>query len=271
MVEAPMALALVRKLTGAVLTGVLAALSAQAAEDIQTLTTRPGVTEQVLVIHPTMPPVASAVLFVGGPGKAGLKTPWTPGRRGGNFLYHLADRFVADGVLVALVDVPSDHSDGLWDWHTSREHATDIAAVIAALRAAAPVPVWLIGHSMGTLSAASAAALLKTGGPDGIVLASSVTEKSRQSVETVRSVRLEDITVPVLLVHHEQDYCPASPYAGAETVMDRLRNSRKHELMAFNGGATPKSGVCDSQAPHGYWGIGNKVVDAIVAWIKAAR
>ncbi|MGE5147883.1 MAG: alpha/beta hydrolase [Candidatus Eiseniibacteriota bacterium] len=250
---------------------VCAALPATAADEVRTIASRPGVTERVLFIRPGGPPAASVILFVGGPGKAGLKMPWPAGHRGGNFLFHNADRFVADGLLVAVVDAPSDHEDGLWDWRTSADHAADIAAVIAALRAEAKVPVWLIGTSMGTLSAANGAARLKSGGPDGVVLTSSVTQKSRQSEETVGTVRLEDIAVPVLIVHHEHDGCRASPYAGAEALMDRLRNSPKHEFMAFDGGATPKSGPCDPQAPHGYWGIGYKVVDAIAGWIKTAR
>ena len=266
-----MTLAIVRSLAGCLVAGLLAALPARAAEELKTVASRPGVTELVLVIRPSGPPVATAVLFVGGPGKAGLKTPWTPGHRGGNFLFRSADRFAADGLLVAVIDAPSDHKAGLWDRRTVADHATDIAAVIAALRAEAKVPVWLIGTSMGTLSAANAAARLKTGGPDGIVLTSSVTEKSRQSEESVRTVRLRDIAVPVLIVHHEHDGCRASPYAGAEALMDQLSGSPKRQFMAFDGGDTPTSGPCEAFAQHGYLGIENKVVDAIVAWIKAAR
>jgi pimeloyl-ACP methyl ester carboxylesterase len=247
------------------------AAPAAAADELKTVATRPGVTETVLVIRPPGPPVATAMLFVGGSGKAGLKTPWVSGHRGGNFLFRSADRFALNGLLVAVIDTPSDRPDGMWDWRTGREHAEDIAAVIAALRAMAGVPVWLIGTSMGTLSAASAAALLKTGGPDGIVLTSSVTESSRQSQETVKTVRLQDIAVPVLIVHHEQDVCRASPYAGAEALMERLRASPKREFMAFTGGDTPRSDPCEPFAPHGYLGIEAKVVDAIAAWIKTAR
>jgi pimeloyl-ACP methyl ester carboxylesterase len=244
---------------------------AVAAEELITLPSRPGVTETVLLIHPRAAPAASVVLFVGGAGKAGLKAPWQAGRRGGNFLFRSADRFVADGLLAAVVDVPSDHRSGLWDWRTDKEHAADIAAVIAALRAAAKAPVWLVGTSMGTLSAANAAARLKTGGPDGIVLTSSVTERTRRSEETVRTVRLEDIAVPVLIVHHAHDGCRASPYAGAEALIDRLRASPKRDFMSFDGGDAPRSDPCEAFAQHGYLGIEDKVVDAIAAWNKTAR
>ena len=253
--------------------GLIVGLAAPlgAAEQVVSVPTRPGVTEKILLIRPQGPPAASVVLFVGGPGKAGLKMPWPTGHRGGNFLFRSADRFVQDGLLVAVIDTPSDHPDGLWDWRTGQDHAADIAAVIAALRAEVKAPVWLIGTSMGTLSAASAAARLKTGGPDRIVLTSSVTERTRWSEETVGTVRLQDIAVPVLIVHHAHDGCRASPYAGAEALMDRLRNSAKHEFMAFDGGAAPRSDPCEPFAQHGYLGIENKVADAIAAWIKAAR
>jgi pimeloyl-ACP methyl ester carboxylesterase len=66
------------------------------------------------------------------------------------------------------------------------EHAADVKQAIAAMREVAPVPVWLVGTSMGSLSAANAAARLPEGGPDGIVLTSSVTETSKASYETTR-------------------------------------------------------------------------------------
>jgi pimeloyl-ACP methyl ester carboxylesterase len=247
------------------------AMPLRAAETVITVPTRPGITEKVLIIRPPVPPVATAILFVGGPGKAGLRMPWQPGHRGGNFLFRSADRFVQDGLLVAVVDVPSDLSGGLWERRTGEDHAADIAAVIAALRAETRAPVWLIGTSMGTLSAASAAARLKTGGPDGIVLTSSVTESSRMSRETVKTVRLEDIAVPVLIVHHEHDGCRSSPYAGAEALVDRMKRSPRREFMAFDGGDPPRSEPCEAFAQHGYLGIENRVVDAIAAWIKATR
>ena len=110
-------------------------------------------------------------------------------------------RFADEDLLVAVLDSPSDRTS-LWNFRTTADHAADLRTVIAALREVAGVPVWLVGTSMGTLSAASAAARLRQGGPDGIVLTSSVSEISRMSGESVRHVVLGDIRVPVLIVHH---------------------------------------------------------------------
>ena len=55
----------------------------------------------------------------------------------------------------------------------STAHADDIGAVAARLRAEASVPVWLIGTSMGTFSAAGGA--IGARGIDGLVLTSTIT------------------------------------------------------------------------------------------------
>ena len=131
------------------------------------------------------------------------------------------------------------------------------------------MPVWLVGTSMGSLSAANAAARLPEGGPDGIVLTSSVTETSKMSYETTRHAGLGDIRVPTLVVHHKDDTCRASPYSGAEDILKALKQAPVKELMAFEGGSPAISAPCEAKAAHGYLGIEAKVVSAIGAWIRA--
>jgi hypothetical protein len=168
--------------------------------------------------------------------------------------------------------VPSDRtSQALVGFRTSAEHATDVRALIATLHAAAPVPVWLVGTSMGSVSAANAAARLSDGGPDGIVLTSSVMGRSREMGESLQDVALDRIRVPVLIVHHRDDTCPSSRYADTSWAMRRLSATPRKELLAFSGGDAPQSAPCEPLAPHGYFGIEERVVDAIAAWITAAK
>ena len=165
------------------------ALSSRAgAADLRTIPTRPGVTESLLLLRPAGTPVASVILLAGGDGVVAL-TPAGPSRLQGNFLLRTRQRFAAEGLLVAVLDSPSDRTS-LWNFRTTADHATDLRAAIAAVREIAPVPVWLVGTSMGTLSAASAAARLEQGRPDGIVLTSSVSLVSRMSGESIRHVAL---------------------------------------------------------------------------------
>lgn len=253
---------------GGVVALALTAPTCAAAQQVRTIPTRPGVTESFLLLRPPGAPAASVILFAGGDGDLAL-TAAGIGRLQGNFLVRTRERWLREGFLVAIPDRPSDRAGGLWDFRTTAEHAADVRALIAAVREVATAPVWLVGTSMGSLSAANAAARLAEGGPDGIVLTSSVTERSRMSWESTRSAGLGDVRVPVLVVHHREDGCRASPFSGAETILRALTRAPAKELLAFEGGSPPISQPCEAKAAHGYLGIEAKVVSAIGAWIRA--
>jgi hypothetical protein len=247
---------------------IVAATTADAEDEtIRTIASRPGVTQAFVLVRPSGAPVASAVLFPGGRGRLRLERG-RPGPAANNFLVRNRAAFAAHGLLVAVVDAPSDRvADGLVRFRTSAEHAEDVRAVIAALRAEAPVAVWLIGTSMGSVSAASAAARLATGGPDGVVLTSSVMGQSREMAESLQDVALERIRVPALIVHHRDDGCRASRYADTSWLMRQLSAAPKRERLTFSGGDPPQSDPCEPLAPHGYFGIDATVVEAITGWI----
>ena len=248
------------------LTGV--AVAQPRDEPVRSIPTRAGITEAFVLVRPPGPPVASVILFMGGKGALGLGRG-ALGPRNTNFLVRNRHRFAERGLLVAVVDAPSDRPD-LVGFRTSAEHATDVAALIAALRAEAAVPVWLVGTSMGSVSAASVAARLRDGGPEGIVLTSSVMATPRDMGESLQDVALDKIRVPALVVHHRDDACRASRYADTSWAMRRLSATPKRELLTFSGGDAPQSDPCEPLSAHGYFGIDAKVVEAIAAWIAAA-
>jgi len=257
-----------RPALAAVVAGALLVAGVQlgrAADDLRTIPSRPGVTQSFLLVRPAARPAAAVVLFAGGNGALKLGTG-RPGL-GGNFLVRNRARFAEHGLLVAVVDAPSDRPDGLDGFRTTASHADDVRAVIAALREDAAVPVWLVGTSMGTVSAANAAARLSAGGPDGLVLTSTVTRQGRERPESIGDVRLKDIHVPTLVVHHRQDACRATPYADTVALMRELAGAPRRELLTFEGGAAPQSGPCEGRAAHGYFGLDAEVVTAIVKWI----
>jgi hypothetical protein len=241
---------------------------AQPAETLKTVEPRSGVTVPFLLVEPAAAPVASVILFTGGDGVLGFKGA-PPYPRGGNFLVRNRKAFAGHGLLVAVIDVPSDHSSGYGRYRITDGHARDVAAVIAALRERAPVAVWVVGTSKGTVSAVNAAARLTSGGPDGLVITSSITRTSRETTETVVDAGLDDVRVPTLVVHHQHDACIVTPGFDARGIAGRVRAARK-ELLLFTGGAGGGSGerACGPFAAHGYFGIDDEVVTAIAAWIK---
>lgn len=239
---------------------------ARAGEELVTLATRPGVTQPFWVMAPPATPVADVILFTGGTGVLG--SAHRSVLHSNNFLIRSREKFAAAGFLVASVDAPSDHADGLDTFRSSPEHATDIAAVIAYLRQRAAVPVWLIGTSKGTISAANVAARLKAGGADGLVLTSSMVAQTRRVVPINASVDVAAITVPTLFVHNRDDACPSCAFNAVPALMDRFTNARKKALIAVSGGSPPESEPCEALSRHGYLGIEDEVVGDIVRWIR---
>ncbi len=251
---------------------VLAAfLGGPVAAQVIDVPTRPGVTVRILAVPPAGRPTAAAILFTGGTGAANI--PDRPGPRwGGNFLVRTRGLFSARGVYAVVIDAPSDYRDGLRAFRLTEDHATDIAAVVAEVRRrAGGVPVWLIGTSNGTLSAANGGARLPPGTVAGIVLTASITRAGRPAGEgggkSLFDVDLARIRVPVLILHHRDDACVASPFAGTESLRARLAGAPRVEVIGLTGGDAPRSGPCEPFAPHGFLGIEDQAVQAIVAWM----
>ncbi|MDP6388731.1 MAG: alpha/beta hydrolase [Alphaproteobacteria bacterium] len=247
------------------------ATSKEWAED---LPARPGVKQRVLFIEPPGKPVASAILFTGGKGKIGLRKDGTI-KRGGNFLVKTRNIFASHDLLVAVVDAPSDEKDhdGMSGHRKTAAHARDIAAVIKRLRELTPVPVWLIGTSRGTISAANGAARLSgREGPDGIVLTSSVVATGNRMQDSVFDVDVEDIRVPALVVHHKDDSCYVTLWRDADSLPKELVNSPKTELMTITGGDGGEvDAECGPKSHHGFLDQREPVIERIADWIKAIK
>lgn len=264
----------VRALTVAALV-VLASLlpppSARADEIAVTIPTRSGVTETFAFASPAQPK-AAAILFPGGEGSIGISSAFGAAtiRRPGNFLIRSRDRFVALGIAAASLDAPSDSSGGISaSFRASSEHAQDVAAVVAWLKQKTNLPVWLVGTSMGTISATNAAIHLG-GAVDGVVLTSSVSAATKRlNGPNVLSLDLDRIAVPVLVMDHVNDACPASPPGNAKVIAGRLTRSPRVAVTLIEGGDTPRSVACEAFSYHGYLGVEDKAVAAIVAFMLA--
>jgi dienelactone hydrolase len=230
--------------------------------------TRPDVTQRVLVLGPERPS-ATVVLFAGGHGGLQITPSGSLTWGAGNFLIRSRQLFASHGLLVVVMDAPSDRQEPpyLSGFRQSSEHVADIKAVIAWLRQQVNAPVWLVGTSRGTQSVAFAATqLAKTdGGPDGIVLTSTILT-DRPGSRPVPGMRLHRVTVPTLVVHHRQDGCDHCKYADLPKLMDGLRKTPRKELLSFEGG-TSRGDPCEAIAYHGFNGIEPDVVAKIAAWI----
>jgi hypothetical protein len=250
------------------LMGWAAHARSQVAEKVIDISTRPGVTQRMLVLAPKNPK-ASAILLAGGHGGLQISANGSFGWGKGNFLVRSRQLFADQGLLVAVVDAPSDRQNPpyLSGFRGTSEHVMDQKAVIAWLRKQAEVPVWLVGTSRGTESAAYAATYLTgSDGPDGLVLTSTILTDSREF--PVPALQLDRLRIPVLVVHHVDDGCNHCLYAGISKLMDKLNNSRRKELVAVKGGIS-QGNPCEAFAHHGFNGIESQVVEKIGTWMLA--
>ncbi len=104
-------------------------------------------------------PIAAVVLFAGGNGNLRLNDDGEIRRK--SFLVRNREDFVDRGFMVAVFNPPSGLENLLRPYRMSEKHGQDIRAVVEHLKKTANVPVWLIGVSRGTYSAANGAIRLK--------------------------------------------------------------------------------------------------------------
>jgi len=256
------------KKTGSILAVVwlslLCSASFAAREGFHSLPARDGVQQPLWLIEPDHA-THSVILFAGGH----LDIDENGIGKESNFLIRARYQFASHGMVVAVIDKPSDRKN-LSRFRTTPEHAEDIRNVMAFLRNRHPdKPVWLVGTSRGTISAAGVAARLQgKAGPEGIVLTSSLTGKNRKRLDSLDDVELSSITVPTYIVHHTNDECSITPYDKAAALMDALPAVKVKEFKGFSGGETTGD-PCKVNSYHGFLGIETKVVKSIVEWIRA--
>lgn len=255
---------------------VLAAHATWAADAVRSeraleIESRPGVRTAFYLSEPARAPAAIAILLAGGDGSLGIKPgeavadPVAFGR--GNFLVRSRWLLAGRGILVATMDAPSDQGGTLTaQFRLSQEHADDIAALAGWLRQqSGGLPVWLVGTSMGTLSAASAAVRLG-GRVDGLILTSSITRGHRKyfyPANGVLGLGLGEVAVPAMVVAHSDDACEVTPPGDAPGLLESMAKSPRRRLLMVDGGAPARSAACQAMSPHGFFGREDEAVAAM--------
>jgi pimeloyl-ACP methyl ester carboxylesterase len=219
------------------------------------------------------------VFLPGGPGLLAFGENGCPARQTTSPVVRWRKPLHAQGFVTALVDAPSDWrgEDGLGGFRIHPQHAEDIGKVITDVRERAKVPVWLVGHSRGSISAVNAAGRLSGAqAPDGLVLTSSVTSgreggQKAWVAQTVFSVPLDAIRIPVLVIAHSADKCIRTPPGLAGGIAPRMKNA-KVQTVTVSGGPPYKGGsgveACEGNAPHGFVAQDAELVAGIARFIR---
>lgn len=233
-----------------------------------TLETRPGVTQKVLLLTPGAAPHGVLVMFPGGDGKGHFSERDGGVRLSRNFLLRAAPLFVGRGFVVAVVDAPSDQATGMSDrFRTRAAHTEDARKVVDRLGRQWPGPLVRVGTSRRTLSVAHLGVSLKEPRVAGLVFTASIGAPHRRFPLSLFDVLLEQITLPVLFVHHREDACEASRFEDAVRLRQRVTGSPRVDFVEVLGGDSRRPEPCQAMSPHGFLGREQDVVTVIGDWV----
>ena len=240
-----------------------------AAQEIVSLTTRPGVTQAYFLARVPEKPQAIALLFSGSGGLIQLRNEDGEIKfSSGNFLVRSRAEFVNRGIVTAILDAPSDQQGG-WgmgdEFRLGGEHFIDVAAVVADLNKRFPaLGIFLVGTSRGSVSAAALGARFGERMAGVVLTATVFRQTGRNSKEPGIGLSRFDfstIKAPLLLAHHVGDQCATTPYG------DAARLSDKFPLITVWGGSPPQSDPCEAFSQHGFLGKEPETVEQIVNWM----
>jgi len=205
------------------------------------------------------------ILIPGGNAGTGQVLNGLPSSR--NFLVRTRYDFAAAGfntyILFRARSVAADLM--ATTYRNDKEHIKEIQSLINYIATTNSGPIWLVGTSMGTISATTAALQMENSQVKGLVLTASVTNHAPGNLA---SQRLEDVKLPVLMVHHEADACFACVPSEAKNLFGKFNNSQKKDFLMVKGGGPVTGDVCQNQHWHGFIGVERQVTSYIIDWIK---
>lgn len=207
---------------------------------------------------------ATVFLFTGGNGGYGKVVDGKPTSH--NFLARSVALFLADGYNVAIFGLPSDTPALDYGDRVHPKHLADVRAALAFVRGKSAAPIWLVGTSRGTVSAAYVAiGSVDDPGIAGLVLTSSVTAFKKEGA--VPTQNLAALKLPVLVVHHTSDACAICRPYEVDWIMKGLKNAPVKKQLMISGGADPTGDPCESYHHHGFIGQEKEVVDLMSSWM----
>ena len=230
--------------------------------------------------HETDTPKAALVLLAGGHGFLNLDENGCARKLSGNTLVRNQASLGRAGFATAVVDAPTDYQgkDGLGGFRADPDHAKDLSLIISDIRERTKLPIYVVGISRGTISAANAAVRL-TGDRAlaGTMLFSPVTSGREGAhkawfAQTVFDLPLQNITGPLAVVVHRDDKCVRTPPAlGAKVIERAVGTSGK--LITVDDGSDDNSTkltvkACKGKEPHGFGGQDKEVLAIITGFVN---
>jgi hypothetical protein len=225
-------------------------------------------TPPVRLDRPARAARASVVLMTGGNGMLGLDATGTIIDSTGNFLIRSANLFLSNGLNVMMADVAPAHPAGISNAsRLSATHAAELQGFINAAFNRWGKPVWVVGTSDGSISTVTAGGFRPAlAGLRGVVITSPVTQLALADQPTF-SLYASRITLPALVVWHQDDHCSVSPPAGSAALFAAIPSTDKAS-RTFEHGHSVATDPCGAFSEHGYAGLEEEVVEKIAEFIR---
>jgi pimeloyl-ACP methyl ester carboxylesterase len=204
---------------------------------------------------------ATLVFIPGGEGRRGVKPEWTASH--GYFSsYHfnvmlrsLSDHTVTSGQFnIVIFDSPMDLPTAN-HWSAARQstdHLSRVEDVVRHYKEKFGKLVWLMGHSMGSISITEIYKRLQDKKAESLVAGLILS-----GGENGTSFNYETTRLPVLVLHHENDECVGNTPGHAKKVFARLREAGNTaaELVLINSGTrSPDNNNPCRSGYHMYYG-----------------
>ena len=206
---------------------------------------------------------ATLIILPGGNSGTGKATDGKPTSK--NTLVRLRDYFYEQKFNVLIVFRPSDMDVMEYNYRVSSTHMKELENVVDYAAQNYKKPVWVIGMSRGSVSGTAVAIALGDKKVQGLVLTSSITNTKQGAISTQN---IEDLKIPVLVVHHEQDACNYCSPSQAQKIPEYLKSSPYKRAYIVNGGSDPVGDVCDTYHWHGFINSELETAKLISDWIK---
>jgi dienelactone hydrolase len=204
----------------------------------------------------TAKPKAVVLLFIGGNGVLDLKPDGSTTKE--NPLNRSAGLWKSYGINSVLVDSPYDLGDARrGNVRGKSEHLSRVESVVNYYKNKFNIPVWIFGHSMGTVTAIQFANQSeRSTAVTGIIIAGTHIGENLSA----------SFNKPVMAIHHQKEACPSTPISASESIIKGRSKDAKSELVMIDGGEDVGK-ACMGLAYHGFNKVEDKMIGAAAKFI----
>ena len=204
---------------------------------------------------------ANLISFIGGKGLRNSEG------RTRNFLGTQSKVFFESGYNYYLYPNVDSHSKATYPYRLSEDNIDRIRALVEFLKQRNSLPTILIGFSRGSVDVSAYSNQHKET-IKGIVLMSGIyLNNSRKASEySIDKIVGDNIEVPFLIVHHENDQCRVSNPDEAAAFFGSVISQTKAIAIITGGGGTGRE--CGPFHHHGYEDVEAAATSAVLKWLK---